>query len=371
MNTHSGMFEMEAIMTVLVTGAFGNVGRSTVRALLEQGDAVACFDLPSKRNLGLARKPERLFSLNPAKEELAGWTYRLRFHWGDIRKTGDIEKALLGVDSVIHLAALIPPAADANPSLAFDVNVGGTKALLSCIASLPQPPLLVYASSIAVYGDRLADPDIRVADPLKPTPGDAYGTQKAACETLIRASGLPWLVLRLSYIVWRKKIEMDPLMFRMPLDTKIEVCHTEDAGRAFAHATRLPEAAGSTYNIGGGLRCRTTYRDYLDRMLSFFGLGGMRRLPEAAFASKGYHCGYLDSDEADRALGFQRKTIEEYYAEVKADASRLRVWARAFSWAIRKAILRRSPFRVLARKAAAEKRVLARAGKRSVSAQPA
>jgi nucleoside-diphosphate-sugar epimerase len=358
-------------MTVLVTGALGNVGRSTVRALLEQGDAVACFDLPTKRNLRLARKSARLFGVEEASEEFAGWAYRLRFHWGDIRKTADIEKAILGVDAVIHLAALIPPAADLDPSLAYDVNVGGTKALLACIASLPCPPLLVQASSIAVYGDRLASPDIRAEDPLKPTPGDAYGTQKAACEGFIKASGLPWIILRLSYIVWRKKIHMDPLMFRMPLDTRIEVCHTQDAGRAFAHAARMRDAAGSIYNIGGGESCRTTYREYLNRMFACFGLGGIRRLPEGAFARTGYHCGYVDSEKADRVLGFQRKTIEEYYDEVKAEAAAVRGWARAFGWAIRRSILRSSPFRALALKAVAQQRGRRPEGKRNASVQPA
>lgn len=352
-------------MTVLVSGAFGNVGRSAVRALLAQGDAVACFDLPSKRNLRLATHPERLFSLDQAAEELAGWPYRLRFHWGDIRKREELEKALLGVDAVIHLAALIPPAADRNPSLAYDVNVGGMRALLACLSSRPRPPLLVHASSVAVYGDRLADPFIAVGDPVKPTPGDAYGAQKAACEDLLRESGLDWIVLRLSYIVWRRKLDMDSLMFRMPLDTRIEVCHTEDAGRAFAHAARAPQLAGSVFNIGGGPSCRTSYRDYLDRMLSCFGLGGMRRLPEDAFARKGYHCGYLDSEGAERALSFQSKTIEDYYDEVKREALRLRVLARGFGWAVRAWILRASPFRAAAKLRACAQRKSSRTVRRA------
>jgi nucleoside-diphosphate-sugar epimerase len=337
-------------MTVLVTGAFGNVGRSAVRSLLEQGDAVACFELPTTRNIRLAKHPERLFGLDSHSEKFLGWQYRLRFHWGDVRQRHDIEKALPGIGAVIHLAALIPPAADANPSLAYDINVNGTKALVESLSSLAAPPLLVFSSSVAVYGDRLLDPHISVDDPLAPTPGDAYGAQKVACEGLLRESGLPWIVLRLSYIVWRKKLAMDALMFRMPLETRIEVCHTEDAGLACAHAARLREAAGSTFNIGGGEACRTTYRQYLDRMLSFFGLGGLRRIPDSAFAHAGYHCGFMDSERSERSLAFQRKTIEDYYREVEAEARRLRFWARPFGWAIRRGILKASPFDAWARR---------------------
>jgi len=35
-------------MKVLVTGAFGNIGRSAVGVLLERGHYVRCFDVPSK-----------------------------------------------------------------------------------------------------------------------------------------------------------------------------------------------------------------------------------------------------------------------------------------------------------------------------------
>jgi nucleoside-diphosphate-sugar epimerase len=334
-------------MTVVVTGAFGNVGRSTVKALLEKGDAVYCLELPTKANRRLAEKPERLFSIDNRTPGIVGWRDRLRFFWGDVRNAADIERALPGAQAVIHLAALIPPAADANPGLAYDVNVGGVKALLKALDTARaqgEEPFLVFASSVAVYGDRVADPNISVGDPLKPSPGDEYASQKVICERLIAASGIPHLTLRLSYIVWRKKLDTHPIMFRMPLDTRIEICHTEDAGLAFANAVRRPDAAGEILNIGGGVACRISYRDYLDRMLSFFGLGGMRRMPESAFSTKGYHCGFLDTARAEELLGFQRKDLEDYFREVKEEARGLRAWARLFASPIVTALLRGSSY---------------------------
>ena len=37
-------------MRVLLTGAFGNVGKETIRALIAGGHDVRAFELPSKRN---------------------------------------------------------------------------------------------------------------------------------------------------------------------------------------------------------------------------------------------------------------------------------------------------------------------------------
>jgi len=340
-------------MTVVVTGAFGNVGRSTVKALLERGDSVYCLDLPTKRNLRDAAAPERAFFPDESLHASRGWRDRLRYFWGDVRKVSDVERALPGADAVCHLAALIPPAADASPGLAYEVNVGGTKAVIAALAAARErgeDPFLVHASSIAVYGDRVSDPNIRRGDAPSPSPGDEYAAQKLLCERLIRASGLPHLILRLSYIVWRKKLATHPIKFRMPLATRLEVCHTLDAGAAFAAATRRRDAAGELLDIGGGSSCRTSYREYLDRMLSCFGLGGIKRLPESAFSSRGYHCGWLDTERSEELLSFQKRTLEDYFAEVREESRGVRAWAGLFAAPIAAALARGSAY--LARGAA-------------------
>jgi len=254
------------------------------------------------------------------------------------------------VDAVCHLAAIIPPAADLKPELAHAINVGGTQALIEAVRAMASkenrpPARIVYASSIAAYGDRLRTPWIKTSDPLEPSEGDEYGKSKLEAEGFLRASGLPFVVLRLTYIVWRKKLARDPLMFHMPLETGIEICHTEDTGRAFAAAAVLPEALGKTLNIGGGESCRTTYRGYLDRMLRIFGLGGIGFMPEKAFAASGFHCGwYADSDEAEKLLGFRKKGLEDYYAEVVEEARWTRIGASLFRSIARSRLLATSPF---------------------------
>lgn len=316
-------------MRILVTGAFGNVGRSTLAALRAEGAAISVLEAPTEANRSLARR-------------LAADT---RLVLGDIRDPASAAKAMEGAEAVIHLAALIPPAADRDPALTRSVNVGGTANLLAVAAAQARPPRFVLASSIAAYGDRLARPWISVTDPLAPNEDDEYGRTKVECEALLRSSGLPFSILRLSYIVWRKKLRRDPLMFHMPPGTPIEVCHTEDTGRAFAAAARLPEALGATFDIGGGESCRTTFRDYLDTMFRLFGLGNSRFLPDDDFARAGFHCGWLaDSDEAERVLRFRRKSLGDYYAEVREELRWARPWTRLVSPLLRGAMLGWSPF---------------------------
>lgn len=333
---------------IMITGAFGNVGRSAVAACLEAGDSVTLFEADTGRNRRLARSLLREW-------DRSGPAPRLLF--GDIRDPEALRVAVAGQEAVVHLAAIIPPAADRFPELARTVNVEGTRNLLAaCRAEaacrtgggVPGETgsiRFVHASSIAAYGDRVDDYWIGAADTLRPSPGDAYAASKIEAEGLVRGSGLEWTILRLSYVVWRKKLARDPLMFHMPLRTKLEVCHTEDAGRAFARAARLPAAVGRVLDIGGGESCRTDYRDYLDRMLRLLGLGGAAFLPESAFAASGFHCGWLrDSDEAEALLGFRRKGLEDYYAEVREEGRGLRLAGRLFGRLIKAKLLASSEF---------------------------
>ncbi|HTX73010.1 MAG TPA: NAD(P)-dependent oxidoreductase [Rectinemataceae bacterium] len=328
---------------VLVTGACGNVGRSTVSALLAAGHRVRILEADTRRNRYLAPALCRRWrALGRGRLEA--------ILFGDVREEAIVADAVSGIEAVVHLAAVIPPLADRDPALASSVNIQGTANLIrACISRgagrRAAPPRFVLASSIAIYGDRLGDYWIRSGDPLKPSPGDVYAASKVEAERLVRESGLPFTMLRLSYVVWRKKLDPDPLLFHMPLATRIEVCHTEDVGRAFAAACVSEGVRGATLDIGGGPRCRTTYRDYLDRMFSLFGLGGASWLPERAFAASGFHCGwYADSEEAEQLLHFRRKGLEQYYAEVREEARWLRLVARMGAPIFRARLLAGSPY---------------------------
>ena len=126
---------------------------------------------------------------------------------------------------------------------------------------------------------------------------------------MLRASGLDFTILRLTYVVWYKWRKADPYMFAMPARTRLEVVHTEDAGRAFAAAASTPGASGKTLNIGGGASCRTVFRAYLDRMFRCFGLGKRRFSDRRSLREKTVSIAAGSSTRMRRKalLGFRRK----------------------------------------------------------------
>jgi nucleoside-diphosphate-sugar epimerase len=294
-------------LKVLLTGAAGAVGQETMRALMERRERIAT----------------RTFELSCLRARRRLWPYRARSEqlWGDLREPRDVARAVEGVDVVIHAGALIPPRADREPALAAAVNAGGTANLVAALqaqARLRQRPAwVIYTSSISVYGDRVKTPWISVTDPVQPSPHDHYAETKLSAEAILRDSGLPFTILRLTGILG-PNMKPNPLMFHMPLDTSLEMCTPRDCGLALAEAPLHPEALqGRTFNLGGGPRARTTYRDFLARWFELAGLG-RNALPEEAFALRNFHCGfYADSEDLQRVLAFQREGLEELFTQVR------------------------------------------------------
>ncbi|MFX0156340.1 MAG: NAD-dependent epimerase/dehydratase family protein [Candidatus Hodarchaeota archaeon] len=314
-------------MKVLLTGAFGNVGLSTLKEILNRNYKIRIFDIKTRRNKRLAIK------------------YRkdVEIFWGDLRNYKDVEKAVSDVDVVVHVAAIIPPLADKKPKFAESVNVGGTVNIIKAMESQPKKPKLIFTSSVAVYGDRLENPLITPDDPPNPNDDDEYAKQKIKCEELIKNSSLDWTIFRLTYIVSLNKLQMDPLMFEMPLDTCIEICDTNDVGFALANAVENREIWGEILHIAGGNKCRISYREYLNEMLGIFGIG-YESLPTEAFSTRGFHCGYMTTDKSQSLLKYQRYTLDDYFSAVRKKVAFSRLFMTLFRPFARKYLLNKSHY---------------------------
>jgi nucleoside-diphosphate-sugar epimerase len=315
-------------MKVLLTGAFGNVGLSTLKELIKRNHDIRVFDIRTKRNKRYANKYKK----------------DIEVVWGDLRNNSSVERAISDRDIVIHVAAIIPPLADKKPKFAETVNVGGTANIIEAIKNQPKKPKLIFTSSVAVYGDRLENPLITTTDHLNPNPDDEYAKQKIKCEDLIKNSNLDWAIFRLTYIVSLNKLQMNPLMFEMPLDTSIEICDTNDVGLALANAIESDEIWGEIMHIAGGERCRISYREYLYEMLDIFGIGH-DFLPEEAFRrDRGFHCGFMSTDKSQALLNYQRYTLDDYFNAVRKKVAFSRFFTSMVKPIVQKFLLNKSNY---------------------------
>ena len=163
-------------MKVLVTGASGRIGRALVQRLA-----------PTHQVLGLDRR----------RSATAGFI-------GDLADGALLERALQGVDAVVHAAALHAPQVGQLPDAEFmRVNVQGTRALLRA-AQRHAVQHIVYTSTTALYG-QAATPAGRAAwvtESLLPQPRTIYHRSKLAAEALLaeaaQRGGPALTVLRMS-----------------------------------------------------------------------------------------------------------------------------------------------------------------------------
>jgi nucleoside-diphosphate-sugar epimerase len=303
-------------MKVLLTGAFGNLGSLVVGALLERDHSVVAFDVPSKVNRKIART-------------FAG-ARNLEIVWGDIRDADQVASLVHRVDAVVHLAAIIAPLSESSPDLAHAVNVGGTENILRAIQTAARPPLLIFTSSISVFGPReKGGPLCTADDELVRT--DHYSGHKIHCEERVRGLASPWAILRLAGMIDSRMRQRDPQSARMALalapDNPVEYLHPLDAATAIVNVLDRPEAHGKVLLIGGGKACQVTTLELTRTMMGAIGI----TITAEDLGSAPTYAPWLDTTESQRLLSYQRHSVADFKRECDERFKRIRPFVRPLS----------------------------------------
>ena len=291
---------------ILVTGAFGQVGRRTTELLLSRGHTVIATDQDGERAVRAANEL--------ARQEHPG---TLKIAYADLldeRAISDLV-ALHRPDAILHLAGILAPLSYRNPRLARAVNVDGTANLVRAAQSLAVPPFVVFASSAAVYGSRnpARQPErITSQTPLRPV--DHYGEDKAIAEAVIKDSGLPHVVLRLGGVIspaGTSGLNVDHLvmMRALPGDNQMHTVDARDVATALANAVdRRHTVGGKALPVAGNDTHLHTYREVEDDLLEAVGVGRLgprASLPGDRSDDRGWGpTGLFDTTESQALLSY-------------------------------------------------------------------
>lgn len=172
-------------MRIVITGAAGFIGRALVKALAREGlHEIVAVDYA-------------LCTESEATEEFLG----------DLCSPEFVAEVFeQPCDALLHLATLPGGAAEQNRSLAQRVNVDASLSLLDAARGSAKCPRVIFASSIAAYGNLSKGP---ITDDTPLRPQMIYGGQKAMLETwvetLTRRGDVNGVSLRLPGIVARPR----------------------------------------------------------------------------------------------------------------------------------------------------------------------
>src|SRR5262250_2900252 len=140
---------------------------------------------------GGARQLTRLTVLDasPLPGDLAA-DERVAFTRGDLGElldpSGHGRAALAAADVIFHLAAAVSGECEADFDLGMRANLRVTESLLASCRALATNPVVVFSSSLAVFGASREHPLPPVVDDhTMPNPQSSYGVQKAIGEQLL------------------------------------------------------------------------------------------------------------------------------------------------------------------------------------------
>jgi len=152
----------------LVTGGAGFIGSNIVEELVRRGERVRVLDDLSTGKRG----------------NMVSFLEHVEFVEGDLRDPPTVRRAVEGVDTILHQAALpsVQRSLD-NPLATHAVNVTGTLNLLLA-AREAGIKRVVYAASSSVYGD---SPTLPKQEDMIPRPKSPYAVSKLAGEQYCRA----------------------------------------------------------------------------------------------------------------------------------------------------------------------------------------
>lgn len=309
-------------MRFLVTGGAGFIGSHIVQEILTQRLAEPTGPLNVLDDLSTGK----LSSLAPFGD-------RVQLIRGDIRDRSALHKALSGVDTVIHLAAMTSVAGSiANPKECHEVNAQGTLELLRA-AHQAGVTKLILASSAAVYGDNPVSPK---NESLRPEPMSPYASSKLEGERHLKEfaelHGMQTVSLRFFNVFGPRQDPKSQYAAAIPRfihaalagqaprvfgdgEQTRDFIYAQDVARASLLAARQSLPGGSVFNVATG---RATSINQLLKHLGRILGKDLAPIYQAAAPGDIKHS-LADVSRIERALGFKPSiSIEEGLRETIA-----------------------------------------------------
>jgi len=326
-------------MRILITGAFGNVGKAVIEEAYKRHHDIVVFEVDNKKTRKTAKK----------------YRTKVQVFYGDIRRIDSLQAAVEQAEAIVHLAAIIPPASKKNRNTTLDINYSGTQNLVNAIKATHRNIPLVFTSSASVMGPtQHKTPPVNRNDPLVVTGN--YEESKIKCETYLKESANNYLIFRLAGVL--PTFSADTLtgsfslleeLFDMHPNMRLEMVTAQDIATALINGAEKLQTnttpKNQAYIIGGGQAngWQLYGNEFIARLFGTLSLP----VPDPKYFTPNintYHLDWYDTKEAQHEFHYQNHTLEAYLNCTKKAFRFYRLPIRLLRGYIIKKIVEMSPY---------------------------
>ena len=235
---------------------------------------------------------------------------------GDLNNESDLMSGISDVDSVVHLAAILPPLANENEELAKKVNVDGTKKIVEVIQEYNPSIHFIFSSSVSIYGKNTDNKT--VTEISNPNPDDNYALTKFQSEEIVTSSSLNFTVLRISGVSI-PIFQEPPTEWPFMSNQNIEFIHRDDVVDSICNSVGNENSYKQILNISGGKTWQMSGEKYVKDYFEILEVG----MENANYQKEEGHFSWYDSDKSNKILNYQNKNYELYLSEIIQDLEKL------------------------------------------------
>lgn len=290
---------------ILVTGAFGSIGKWVLKYLLTEGKyEITALDLKTKESVKKLKKR------------------KINIVYGNVEEEALMASLIKEHDYVIHLAGIMPPLCNLSKSFGDEIDYTGTENIVKCISFYNPDCFMIYPSATTLYEKK--DIEISSSGQVKISTEDYFSRTKEKCEKLIKEKLKNYVIFRIPFVLG--DLHYNKAVYLYNKNEELELITDRDAAYALVKSIEYSKELNKKVKIlTGGKGCRVNSTNLYLRILDTYGYS--RNITWNYIFKPYKYSGYIfkEDKKLEELLNYQNDSIDSYFMRLKRTCGKRRI----------------------------------------------